>query len=264
MSESRELFRAGKLSDCLTALQGEVRRAPADGKLRTFLAQVLMVTGDWDRALNQLQVAGELDAAALPMKHAYSTAIGCERLRTAVFAGEKRPLILGDPPKWIAPLLESLTTLARGRSEEAAALRAQALEEAPAIPGQMNGTAFEWIADADSRLGPVLEVIVNNAYYWAPFSRIRRIVIEPPADVRDLVWMPVQITWSNEGEAMGLVPSRYPGSEHSADDAIRMARRTDWRDLGHETFVGLGQRLLTTSGDEIGLLEVRELTLEVA
>lgn len=264
MSDSRELFRAGKLGECLTALQGEVRRAPADAKLRIFLAQLLMLTGDWERAVNQLTVAAELDAEALPMKHTYAAAIQCERLRAAVFAGEKLPLILGDPPPWIAPLLQALPALARGQAQEAAALRARALEDAPAIGGTLNGAAFEWIADADSRIGPVLELILDGAYYWAPFSRVRRLVIEPPADVRDLVWVPAQITWTNEGEAMGLIPSRYPGSERAADDEVRMARRTDWRDIGGGAFAGLGQRVLATSGDELGLLDVRELTLESA
>ena len=241
-----------------------MRGSPADAKLRTFLAQLLMLTGDWDRAVNQLQVAGELDSSALPMKHAYSAAIQCERLRAAVFAGERLPLILGDPPEWMAPLLQALATLAQGRTDQAAALREQALEGASATAGSVNGTAFEWIADADSRLGPVVEVVLNGAYYWAPFSRVRRIVIEPPADVRDLAWVPAQITWSNEGEAVGLIPARYPGSERSDDDQLRMARKTEWRDLGGGAFAGVGQRIFATSADEIGLLEVRELVLESA
>jgi type VI secretion system protein ImpE len=261
LSDSQELFRAGKLRESLAALQGEVRGSPADAKLRTFLAQLLMLTGDWDRAVNQLQVAGELDPAALPMKHAYTAAIQCERLRAAVFAGERLPLILGDPPPWIATLLQALAI--RG-PDEAARLREQALADAAPTPGRINGTAFDWIADADSRLGPVLEVLLNGAYYWAPFSRVRRIVIEPPADVRDLAWVPAQITWSNEGEAMGLIPTRYPGSERSAEDAVRMARRTEWLDVGGGAFAGLGQRILATSADEVGLLEVRELVLESA
>ena len=262
MSDSRELFRAGKLRECLAELQGEVRSSPADAKLRTFLAQLLMLTGDWDRAVNQLQVTGELDASALPMKHAYTAAIECERLRAGVFAGERLPLILGDPPPWIAALLQALAAVAQGRADEAAALRERALEEAPATPGRINGTAFDWIADADSRLGPVLEVILNGAYYWAPFSRVRRIVIEPPADVRDFVWVPAQITWSNEGEAVGFIPTRYPGSERSEADPVRMARTTEWRDLGGGAFAGLGQRVFATSADDLGLLEVRELVLE--
>ena len=59
------LFAAGDLAGCLTQLQNDVRRQPADRKLRVFLAQVLMVTGDWDRALTQLSVAAELDPGAL-------------------------------------------------------------------------------------------------------------------------------------------------------------------------------------------------------
>ncbi len=262
MSSAETLFRAGRLAESLSALQGEIRQRPADGKLRIFLAQLLMVTGDWERALNQLTVVGELEASALPMVHAYSAAIQCERLRAEVFAGKRSPLIFGEPEPWIAQLLQSLVLEAQGHAAEAQTMRSAALEAAPATSGTLNGTAFEWIADADSRLGPVLEVLLNGAYYWVPFSRISRMVLEPPADVRDLVWAPAQFTWSNGGEAMGLIPVRYPGSERSGDDAIRLSRRTEWQEYAPQTYAGLGQRLLSTSTEELGLLEVRELTLD--
>ena len=262
MSIAEELFRAGDLKGGLAELQNEVRRRPADPKLRIFLAQLLMVTGDWDRAVNQLGVAAELDAAALPMKHTYTAAMQCERLRAAVFTGDKSPLVLGDPPAWIALLLQALALNGQGHSGEAQALRARALEEAPATSGAMNGVAFEWIADADSRLGPVLEVLLNGAYYWVPFARIRRIEFEKPADVRDLVWLPAQFTWSNAGEAMGLVPVRYPGSEQAGEDSLRLSRKTQWSELGDGAFAGLGQRVFATSGEELGLLDVREITLD--
>jgi type VI secretion system protein ImpE len=262
MSTAEDLFRAGDLKGCLAELQSDVRRRPADAKLRIFLAQLLMVTGDWDRAINQLGVAAELDAAALPMKHTYTAAIQCERLRAAVFAGSKSPLVLGDPPAWIALLLQAVALNGQGRASEAGELRGRALESAPATPGAMNGTPFEWLADADSRLGPVLEVLLNGAYYWVPFERIRRIELEKPEDVRDLLWLPAKFTWSNAGEAMGLVPVRYPGSELAGEDAIRLSRKTEWSELGEGAFTGLGQRVLTTSGDELGLLEVREITLD--
>jgi type VI secretion system protein ImpE len=261
MSDADELFRDGDLNGCLAQLQGEVRRKPADAKLRTFLAQLLMVTGDWERALNQLEVLGELEAAALPMKHAYTAAIQCERLRAAVFSGDKSPLIFGDPQPWIALLVRALALQAKGQAAEAAALRAHALEEAPATAGAVNGESFEWIADADSRLGPVLEVLLNGAYYWVPFARIRRIVFDKPEDVRDLVWLPAQFTWSNDGQAMGLVPVRYAGTERSADAALCLSRKTLWRELGEDAFAGTGQRVLATSADELGLLQIRELSL---
>lgn len=262
MSSAEELFRGGDLKGCLAELQNDVRRRPADPKLRIFLAQLLMVTGDWDRAINQLSVAAELDAAVLPMKHTYTAAIQCERLRAAVFAGDKSPLVLGDPPPWIALLLQGVALGGKGKSREAQELRARALEDAPATSGTMNGTGFEWIADADSRLGPVLEVLLNGAYYWVPFSRIRHIEFEKPADVRDLVWISARFTWSNDGQAMGLIPVRYPGSAHAGEDTLRLARKTLWTEISEGEFAGLGQRVLTTNSDELGLLDVREITLD--
>jgi type VI secretion system protein ImpE len=261
MSAAEELFAAGDLAGCLAQLQSEVRRQPADSKLRVFLSQLLMLTGDWDRALNQLTVAAELDAGALPMMHAYSAAIQCERLRAAVFAGQRSPLVFGEPLPWIAAFLQSLALDANGAAAQAAAARSQALEDAAPTRCTINGVSCDWIADADSRLGPILEVLLNGAYYWVPFERIQRIAIEPPADARDLVWAPAQLTWANGGEAMGLLPVRYPGSEASTDAAIRMSRKTEWRALAGDQYAGLGQRVLTSDAEELGLLEVREIIL---
>jgi type VI secretion system protein ImpE len=222
---AEEKFRVGDLSGCLKDLQAAVKKDPADGKLRIFLAQLLMLQGDWDRAVNQLKVVGEVDASALPMAHAYSTAIQCERLRADVFAGTRGPLLFGEPEPWIAQLMQSLALHGQGNPQHAAELRAQAFDAAPATAGTLNGTAFEWIADADSRLGPVLEVLLNGAYYWVPLHRVTSVTVEPPSDARDLVWVPAQFQWSNGGEAMGLIPVRYPGSERSDDAAIRLARK---------------------------------------
>jgi type VI secretion system protein ImpE len=258
------LFAAGDLAGCLAQLQSDVRRQPADGKLRVFLAQLLMVTGDWDRALTQLGVAAELDAGALPMLHAYGAAIQCEQLRTQVFRGARSPLVFGEPVPWIAGMLQALALDADGKSGQAAALRAQSLESAATFAGTLNGKSFEWIADADSRLGPILEVVLEGGYYWVPFERIQKIVIEPPADARDLVWLPAQITWANAGEAIGFLPARYPGSETSADNAIRLGRKTEWLSLGGDQYAGSGQRVLATDAEEVGLLELREQTLAAA
>jgi type VI secretion system protein ImpE len=262
MSAAEAKLRAGDLSGCLDDLQGDVRRDPGNLRLRVFLAQLLMVTGEWDRAVTQLSLVGEMDASALPMVHTYGSAMQCERLRRSVFRGERSPLVFGDPEPWIAALIEALALLGQGRTEQANSLRQQALEAAPTTAGTVNGTQFDWIADADSRLGPVLELVLNGSYYWLPVHRVRRITIEAPADLRDFVWLPAQFTWENGGEAMGLIPTRYVDSEDAADDALRLARKTEWRPIGEEAFSGIGQRVLATSAVEVPLLEVRELVLE--
>jgi type VI secretion system protein ImpE len=70
--------------------------------------------------------------------------------------------------------------------------------------------------------------------------------------------------WANGGEAFGLIPSRYPGSELSADPAIRLSRKTEWQALDDDTFVGSGQRVLATSSIELGVLELRELVINAS
>jgi type VI secretion system protein ImpE len=261
VSAAEEKLRAGELSGCLADLQAEVRRNPSEPRARIFLAQLLMVLGEWDRALTQLNVIAEMDAAAIPMTRAYGATIQCERLRASVLKGERSPLIFGDPEPWLALLVQGLAALAGGRAEQADTIRAEAFDAAPVTGGNLNGQEFEWIADADSRLGPVLEVLLNGAYYWVPFNRIASIELQEPADLRDLVWLPAQFTWSNGGQAVGFIPTRYAGSESAADPALRLSRRTEWTAIGSEAFAGLGQRVLTTSADEVPLLEVRELRL---
>ena len=261
MSAAEEQLRAGDLAACLADLQQEVRRSPAEPRYRIFLAQLLMVTGDWDRAAAQLEVVGSLDASTLPMVHTYRSAIQCERLRQSVLRGERSPLVFGDPEPWIALLIQALAALGAGRTAQADELRAAAFEAAPVSAGSLNGIEFEWIADADSRLGPVLEVLLNGAYYWVPMQHIAAMAAEPPADLRDLVWLPVRLTWTNGGQVLGLVPTRYVGTETLADDGLKLARKTEWSSIGADVFAGSGQRVLATSVEEVPLLSVRELTL---
>ena len=263
-SSPEALLAAGNPQAALEALQARVRERSADPKLRIFLFQLLCVLGQWQRALNQLEVCGELDAATLPMVNTYREALKCEAVREAVFAGKTTPMIFGRPQPWIASLVEALQADSRGDSGLGAQLRADALGAAPPTAGSLDGTEFEWIADADSRLGPVLEVVINGRYGWAPFSELTQVTIEAPADLRDMVWAPAQLTLLNGGQTVALVPARYPGTGSAADAALQLSRKTEWLEIGADQFRGLGQRLLTTSAVELGLLEARTIVLQAA
>ncbi|MEO8752431.1 MAG: type VI secretion system accessory protein TagJ [Casimicrobiaceae bacterium] len=245
----------------LKRLEGEVRTSPGDARLRTYLFQLLAIRGNWERALSQLQVTAQLSPIALPMAQTYREAVRAEVFRAEVFAGRKQPSFLGQPPAWAGLLLESLKLLGEGHIAKAEAMRAGALEAAPASAGKIGDSAFEWIADADSRLGPVCEAIVDGKYVWVPFENLAGIKVEPPTDLRDLVWSAAHLRFTNGGDTVALIPSRYPGSEASDDTAIRMARKTVWRQVGEETYVGTGQRMWATDGGEFPMLEARAITL---
>lgn len=261
--QAETLLKDGKPAEALKALQDAVRANPASAPSRVFLFQLLCIQGDWGRALTQLNVAADLDAKAIMMAQVCRPAIACEVLRAEIFAGKRSPLILGEPQPWVGWMVEALRATAAGQFDRAADLRASAFEQAPATPGQIDGQPFEWIADADERLGPILEVIMDGRYYWAPFANISEIVIDEPTDLRDVVWVPAQFTWSNGGKAVGLIPGRYPGTESSPDDAARLGRKTDWvpAAAGSDMVVGIGQRLLATDQGEYPLLQVRRIVL---
>ncbi|MEM8739868.1 MAG: type VI secretion system accessory protein TagJ [Pseudomonadota bacterium] len=257
---AEDLLRDGDVAGALDALQADVRARPQDARLRIFLFQLLCVTGAWERAVRQVKVAAELDPAAEQMARAYREAIVCELYREKVFAGEKAPLVFGEPNRWVALLIEALKPLAAGDAAKAAELRAEAFEMAPSTSGQAGETPFAWIADADMRLGPVLELILDGKYYWAPFSSITAMRFEEPNDLRDRVWTAVEITTAAGGEVVGFIPTRYPGSSTAADP-LKLSRATEWVDAGAETYLGLGQRLLATDADDLPLMDLRQITL---
>ena len=252
--------REGRLTEALTELQTAVRKQPADPRLRIFLFQLLVVLGQWERALTQLKVAADLDPSALAMLQTYQEALRCELARVEVFAGRQTPVVFGKPDEWMALLVEAARLVGQGKFDEASPLRDKALELAPPTSGQADGQPFEWIADADSRLGPVLEAIVNGKYYWVPFARLTAIRIEKPVDLRDLVWTPAQLMLANGGEVVALIPTRYPGSETSGDARLAMARSTEWVEHPGDTFLGRGQRVLATDHGDLPLMELREIT----
>jgi len=261
LDAAERAVREGDLTVALKLLQDEVRQHPAKADLRVFLFQLLAVVGEWERARTQLGVAADLDAKTLAMVQMYREALNCEQFRTEVFAGRKSPVIFGEPDEWLALLIESLLSHSRSGPEAAQSLRTQAFEAAPASAGSIDGHEFEWIADADMRLGPVCEAVINGRYYWVPFARLSRIDLDEPADLRDVVWMPAHFQFANGGEAVGVIPTRYPGSEVDENAQVRLGRKTVWTEQGTGVFTGLGQRILTTDVGEHPLMDVRSIRI---
>ena len=264
LATAEAAVRANDPKAALAALTTAVKASPASAKLRIFMAQLLCVMGQWERAHTQLNVVADMDSSTGPMREMVGHALRCELLRAAVFAGRRSPMVFGQPDEWMGLLIESLLQAGQGAADLSAQLADRAFEAAPATRGRINGAPFEWIADADSRLGPVLEAMVNGKYYWIPFSRLASIKIEDPVDLRDRVWLPANLSFANGGEAIAMIPTRYPGSQASEDGAILMAAKTDWVGLGHERFAGVGQRVLVTDQGEHDMLSVRLIELDPA
>jgi len=257
-----ELLKEGRLEETLKSLQHVVRDDPANPKPRVFLFQLFSILGDWNRANTQLQVLADMDSDSMMLSRIFTPVLPCEAIRREVFAGKRTPIIFGEPPEWVGSLAEAMAFFGKGQYRAGAKLRDRAFEMAPTSAGKVNGEPFEWIADADERLGPVLEVILEGHYYWVPFCRIRQILIEPVTDLRDLVWVPAQFVWENVGQASGHIPARYANTESAPENSLKLARKTEWFDRGG-VHTGLGQRVLATDANEYPLLEIRTIEFNV-
>ncbi len=143
MTAAEAKFRAGDLPGCLAELQNDVRGNPSDAKLRVFLAQLLMVLGDWDRAVTQLSLVGEMDAGALPMVHAYAQ-------RDPVRATAQHLFFAASARRWCSATRspgsrrssQALARCGQGRTEQAArAARPRRWKPHRQRPGTLNGIA---------------------------------------------------------------------------------------------------------------------------
>ncbi len=264
MADADELLRAGDLQGARAALIETVKRAPTDQSARLYLFQLLCLQGDWDKALTHLRTLASLSAEAQMLSVNYAMAIEAERSRIEVFAGRAQPVLLVGSSAWAGDLAAAIGELAQGRLDEALARREQAFDAAPDTPGEFGEQRFDWISDSDPRFGPSLEAIIAGRWGLVPFDAIERIESEGPRDLRDLVWLPAVVAFKSGQSVNALLPTRYPGTEASDDDTLKLARATIWQDEPGGPF-GLGQHEWSLSdGSEVSLLALRRLTFDGA
>jgi type VI secretion system protein ImpE len=262
MDQIDELLTSGDLDGARAALVERVRAAPDDQASRMFLFQLLLVLGEWDRAKTQLRTLAQLSPPAQMLAVVYDQLIEAERKRTDAFAGNAPFRILVSTSPWIEKLSRALEISARGDGESGAALRDEAFGEALNVPGKWNDKPFGWIADADPRFGPCFEAVVAGNWGLVPFEAVSSLKSQGPRDLRDLIWLPVEMALRSGQSAAGFLPVRYPGTESSSDGRLRLSRATDWRKADHGD-AGIGQRIyFTDAGDEYDILSLR--TVEMA
>ena len=256
---AEELIKNAQVKEALLSLSESIRDKPSDVSLRTFLFQLLCIDGQFQRAHKQLGLIQELDPITMAMSKTYQHVIQCETLRQAIFSADKTPLVFGEPPHWVALLIEALRLENNNQQLEAEKIRQNAYQDIPPTQGMINGESFEWLADADSRIGPLMEGFINGHYFWIPLQCIAKIKLSEPEDLRDLIWLPCEFHWVNGGGATGFIPACYPNSCDDEDPLIQMGRKTHWAPIAEQSFMGKGQKMLVTDQNDYPLFDVREI-----
>ena len=227
---SEALFRDGKLDEAVEALGKELQRDPTDLRRRTFLFELLCFSGRYDRAEKHLDViAGASKEAALGAL-VYRSALPAERIRQEMFR-------TGDYPRGAAR----------------------------AVSGTLNGKPFASLADGDPRIGARLEVFAAGEYQWLPLEHVASVRLDRPKRLRDLLWAPaiVRTGPAFKGVELGevLLPVMAPLTWQHHSEAVRLGRVTEWAAAESGDEVPVGQKLFLVDGEEIPLLELRELEI---
>ena len=232
--DALSLYRSGNLRAAIEALGDELKKQPLDAKRRTFLFELLCFAGEYGRAEKQLDILSDASKEAAAGSMLYRSALHAERERQQMFATGQLPLGTGH--------------------------------KSPA--GELNGTAFAGLSDADPRIGEHLEVFIAGSYTWIPFAYLESVETEAPKRLRDLIWLPAMVRATPEfrlqdlGEV--LLPVIAPLSWKHEDDTVRLGRTTVWEDEETYGAVPLGQKLLISGEDETPLLEIRKLSFHQA
>ncbi len=256
MNDVDQHIRAGELAEARAALVSAVRTSPGEAGPRMVLWQLMAVMGEWDKAAVQLRNLASISAEAQMLSTVYGQALMQEKARAEAYAGRAPFHVLAPSSPWIEVLARALSALSAGRMAEGAALRDEAFDAAGDTFGTLDGRDFGWIADADPRLGPCFEAIVAGRWGLVPFEAVASLRTEGPRDLRDVVWLPVEVALRSGQSAAALLPARYPGAETAAD-RLRLGRATEW-----DGELPLGQRLWTTDdGNETGLLDLHEVIM---
>lgn len=232
--KAEALLRAGKLDEAVDTLTAELREDPLDSKRRTFLFELLCFSGDYGRAEKQLDALSEENQERAMGVLLYRAALHAEKTRHELFENKNFPTN-GD---------------ARGK-----------------VSGTLNGKPFTSLADADSRVGPRLEVYAGGDYLWVRLEHVASIEIEPPKRLRDLLWIPAKLRTGPafQGQDLGevLLPALCPFTWQHPDDNVRLGRSTEWCEDEAGEVAPYGLKMLAVDGQETALLEVRKLEINL-
>lgn len=254
---AQQLYEAGRLSEAIAAQIEEVKAHPADGGRRLFLFELALFSGDLDRARRQLDAIREEDPQREVAMAAYARLVDGEQARRRLFRDGLAPSFVGEPPDHLRLRLEAVNRLREGNQAEAAALLERANEAMPAVRGTLNGKAFETIRDGDDLLAGVVEVMSEGKYFWVGLEQVGLLAMNPPAYPRDLLYIPTQIVAETAAGEVFL-PALYPNSHLHPDDALKLARGTDWSQEEGGPALGAGVHTFLVDDDAVGLLEWRE------
>ena len=263
-----ELFQEGKLTEAVEAGIAAVKANPSDRNMRYFLAELMCMSGQWERADRQLdtvfQQADDTAVQVVLFRHL----IRAETARAQLVTDGRLPEFLFEVPDYLRLHLDASIAMREGKADEAVEILARAEEQRPPVAGKHMNSAgeeqsFDDFRDLDDLVAPFFEVLTSTGkYYWVPIDKVNKIEFRPPKRTQDLIWRSAAVDVEEGPEGEVYIPTIYLGTGESGDDQLRIGRGTDWTSPDAGPVRGLGQRTFLMGEQDIPILQLHSLTFQ--
>jgi type VI secretion system protein ImpE len=263
--EAHDLYRAGKLQEAIAAMNDEVRKNPSDFDRRSFLCELLCITGNLERADQQLDVMSKQDSAAEPALALLRQLVRAEGSRQDFHRKGAVPEFLGEPSASVQLRLKASVLAREGDSAGAAALISEAEEGRTPNSGTCDGEPLSDFRDLDDVMGDAFEVLTSTGkYYWVPFSTTDSVSFRTPERPLDLLWRVAEMDVRGGPDGVVYIPSIYGSGSEGGDDPVLLGRATDWTGGEGEIVNGIGLRTYLAGEEDKTILQLTELTFGAA
>lgn len=254
-------FQAGQLDEAVQAAIDAVKKKPTETGLRALLAELLCFTGDLERADKHLDAVQTQDPEAAVSLSLIRQLVRGETSRREFFRDGRVPEFLELPTEVGRRHLQASIELREGHTAEAARLLAEAEEKRVHVKGECDGKPFDDFRDLDDLTSAFFEVVTSTGkYYWIPIETVELIEFRPPEYPRDLYWRRCRMVVRGGPDGEVFIPAIYAGTEMETDNALKLARATDWHGNEGEPVRGIGQRTFLIGEEDRPIMELREIT----
>lgn len=254
-----QMLQGGRLADAVARLGADLRARPDDHEARANLAELLCLSGAFDRAEAQLAVLAQQTVdrpvALARLRHLIRAATA----REAWFAQGAVPALLGAPTPLQRMAIDLTLAMREGEATRVTRLLEDAEAARPKIAGTVDGEAFDDWRDVDDRAAWFIEVLTHDGgYLWVDPASVAGLRFSPASRPIDLLWRETRMALRDGRVADVVVPAQYPHATE-ATDAHSLGQITDWRELAGGAAIGIGQRLWLLGEDARGVLDLGEI-----
>jgi len=262
MTTSTEYYKKGMLSEAISELGRELSEKPNDAVKRAFLAELLCISGDLERADAQLDVLVTLEPEKALTIGTWRQLIRAAKTRKEVYNNGRMPDVVDEPTDRIQGLLSMHLSL---RESDDKAVSQQTIElenNREACIATVNGKIVDDLRDLDDLCAGVLEVMATNGlYYWVDFAQISSLEFEAPQRPLDLLWRKASIVLHKGTEGEVFIPTIYATPTDDSDALL--GRKTDWLEEGG-LVRGVGLRNLLAGDEVLPILDIESIEFTIS